>query len=393
MPQPAVPSSPNPATQFAPPERAPAEDITRTAQQFASEGLLCRLLDAIPDCVMILNRHRQIIYGNAALVTLAQERGCHAFLGQRPGEFLACQVASTAVSGCGTGEACRNCGAAQAILEALNGQPASHECRILSHTDVGLSALDLRISSTPLEWAGEPYVLLVAGDISPLKRRQVLERLFFHDILNTAGSIQGIASLLASGDATVPEMLDDLNLASESLVNEIKSQHLLVAAENNELQITPVPLPPYTLLEQVTRTFRNHPVAVGKSIVIAPDSTHQPFCSDGTLLGRVLANLIKNALEASAPGDTVTVGADRRDPHVQFWCHNPKAMPRDVQLQVFQRSFSTKGRGRGIGTYSIKLLTERYLRGHVTFASAPESGTRFTVTLPSLAETAHSQHP
>ena len=38
-------------------------------------------------------------------------------------------------------------------------------------------------------------------------------------------------------------------------------------------------------------------------------------------------------------------------------------MPDEVKAQIFERSFSTKGRGRGIGTYSIKLLTERYLEG------------------------------
>jgi signal transduction histidine kinase len=44
---------------------------------------------------------------------------------------------------------------------------------------------------------------------------------------------------------------------------------------------------------------------------------------------------------------------------------------------VFQRSFSTKGTGRGLGTYSIKLLTERYLGGRVWFESAEGHGTTF----------------
>jgi sensor histidine kinase regulating citrate/malate metabolism len=58
-------------------------------------------------------------------------------------------------------------------------------------------------------------------------------------------------------------------------------------------------------------------------------------------------------------------------------------MPREVQLQVFQRSFSTKARsGRGIGTYSIKLFVERYLKGTVGFTSDEPGGTTFTVTLP-----------
>ena len=57
-------------------------------------------------------------------------------------------------------------------------------------------------------------------------------------------------------------------------------------------------------------------------------------------------------------------------------------MPPEVQLQVFNRSFSTKGNGRGIGTYSIKLLCERYLKGKVSFVSSAEQGTIFKVTLP-----------
>lgn len=38
-------------------------------------------------------------------------------------------------------------------------------------------------------------------------------------------------------------------------------------------------------------------------------------------------------------------------------------LPLLVQLQIFNRSFSTKGKGRGTGTYSMKLLTKRYLKG------------------------------
>ena len=52
-------------------------------------------------------------------------------------------------------------------------------------------------------------------------------------------------------------------------------------------------------------------------------------------------------------------------------------MPRSAQLQIFQRSFSSKGDGRGLGTYSVKLLTERYLGGSVAFDSTLEQGTTF----------------
>jgi len=108
--------------------------------------------------------------------------------------------------------------------------------------------------------------------------------------------------------------------------------------------------------------------------------------SDRVLLLRVLCNLVKNALEASRAGETVTIGCAKQDGQIEFWVHNAGAMPRDVQLQVFQRSFSTKGQGRGLGTYSIKLLTERYLQGHVSFATSPEAGTTFRVRYPLMLE-------
>lgn len=67
---------------------------------------------------------------------------------------------------------------------------------------------------------------------------------------------------------------------------------------------------------------------------------------------------------------------------VEFWVNNPNVMPRTAQLQVFQRSFSTKGSGRGLGTYSMKLISERYLKGAVAFTSCEEQGTTFLARYP-----------
>ena len=67
---------------------------------------------------------------------------------------------------------------------------------------------------------------------------------------------------------------------------------------------------------------------------------------------------------------------------MRIWVHNLAVMPRSTQLQMFQRSFSTKGNDRGLGTYSIRLLTERYLKGEVSFTSDEAKGTTFILRLP-----------
>ena len=79
----------------------------------------------------------------------------------------------------------------------------------------------------------------------------------------------------------------------------------------------------------------------------------------------------------------MVVSAERFPDDTVISVHNDGVIPREVQLQIFQRSFSTKGgEGRGVGTYSVRLFTENYLRGRVGFHSIEGSGTTFGLTLP-----------
>jgi sensor histidine kinase regulating citrate/malate metabolism len=135
------------------------------------------------------------------------------------------------------------------------------------------------------------------------------------------------------------------------------------------------------LLDEMVEVYRHHEAAEGRIILIAGDSEEVFFESDRTLLGRVLGNMIKNALEAAGKGEAVSVSCRRSAQGVEFHVHNPGFMPGESQLQVFRRSFSTKGRDRGLGTYSMKLLTE-YLQGEVSFSSSEEKGTLFVARYP-----------
>ncbi len=369
----------SPATHFASPERRPAGDIARQVAVLENLSSLKPILDAVPDCLMVLNAERQILFGNKALRTLAESLHHECFEGMRPGEFLSCRNAATAPSGCGTSEACRTCGAMTAVLAALEGETATHECRISMQSG---DALDFRVKASPLVWQGAEYVLVVLDDISDEKRRAVLERVFFHDVLNTAGGVQGLAHLIADDPSLCEGLKDDLLASSTSLVNEIKGQRLLLAAENDQLQAKLAPTRALHALEAVRHLYRNHPAAAGRRVELDRAAADALLETDETILQRVLGNMVKNALEAVSAGETVTLGVDVKDGACTFWCHNPGVIPPDARLQIFQRSFTTKGPGRGVGTYGIKLLAERYLHGTVGFSSSPEAGTRFHVTLP-----------
>lgn len=367
-------------TAFAPAERATPREFNTQINKISKLANFWDLLNTVPNILLVLNAQRQIVYANQVLFD-ALDITPENVIGQRPGELLDCIHADAMPGGCGTTEFCRTCGAANAILTSLDGQRASQECRITQHSG---GALDLQIWANPLVIEGECFSIFAVEDISHKKRREALESIFFHDVLNLAGVVLGYAELLDPA-GSVEETTRIQNILVETsarLVDEIKVQRDLVAAENGKLRASPMHLRSGQVLRRVASFYRAHDVARDRALVIAPDSEDVTFDSDPLLLERVLGNMVKNALEACAPGETVTLSSKNGGDRVRFAVHNPKAMPRRVQLQVFQRSFSTKGLGRGLGTYSMKLIGEQYLHGEVRFVSRPETGTTFTMSCP-----------
>jgi signal transduction histidine kinase len=270
----------------------------------------------------------------------------------------------------------------KSILASLEGKKSVEECRLTRMVNMQTEAFDLLVYSVPFIYKNQKYCICSIADISHEKRRRALERIFFHDVINAAGGLEGLADLLESeAPAQIRNDLNMLKTGLRGLLEEIFAQRELASAESHELPVTMADIQSMDIMNQVIGTYANHEIAKDKKLRVDAASASVNFQSDPTLLRRVLGNLIKNALEASQPGDTVTIGctADRKS--LSFWVHNPTVMPREVQLQVFNRSFSTKGGGRGLGTYSVKLLTENYLRGAVSFSSEAGKGTRFTVKL------------
>ena len=358
-------------------QRTPEAELQRLAGLFARLPLLGTLLDAVPEFYMILNRTRQIVFANQVLREHAKRTGGGA-MGLRPGEAMGCAHSCENPGGCGLSESCLDCGALLAILGGQRGTPAVEECRLtLAQSEV----LDLRVFATPLAYEGESFVILAATDISSEKRREALEHTFFHDIGNTVAIIYGSADVLLEMEPQSKMALNILS-AAQKLLGEFEAQRDLLSAERGKLVAHTEPLHTGALLKEVAASYAEQKWTADRRVLIAEDSCDMLMVSDRTLLGRVLGNIVKNALEACKPKEAVTLRCVGTGGFVEFQVHDPQAMPLEVQRQIFQRSFSTKGPGRGLGTYSIKLLSESYLEGQVSFESSLEKGTTFTARFP-----------
>lgn len=369
-------------TLFASADRDTPCNIVTVHDKFVENKVLCAVLDSIPDIIFVLNKCRQVIYANKVLYTAMGYKSFNEIKEMRPGEIIKCINADKCKGGCGTSEYCAECGAVKAILTAQAGASDIRECRV-TKKDTG-EAFDFRVWSIPLNIDSDELVVLTVKDISDEKRRKVLEKIFFHDIMNIASNFTYVTELLKNIPAGQAESyLDILRNNSEKLVDEIRAQQELVSAENNELPVDPSNVSSIHIIDEVIGMYNKSEIAEERYIEKAGDADNFEIMTDIILLRRVVGNMLKNALEASHPGETITVGARiRGDNEYEIYVHNPDTMPRKVQLQVFQRSFSTKGTGRGLGTYSIKLLTERYLKGKVSFSSDEKSGTTFRIILP-----------
>jgi len=343
--------------------------------------LLIDALNAVSNQVVILNRERQIIFANKAFLGLIGKEDLSGITGLRVGEAVGCVHADESDGGCGTTDFCRMCGAVNAMLSAQKGQAEIQECRIIQKPES--RAIDLRVTASPFSINGELFTVFSMVDIADEKRRDVLERIFLHDLMNTAGGLRGFTRLLTTAsEKDLSRFSKIVEKLAEKLVDEIEAHRQLKQAEDAELQIQIVQINALELLNGIKDNFENHEVAGGRSIEVAREVREQNFSSDHNLLNRVIGNMTKNALEAIQPGESVTLNCQLTENMIRFSVHNPGEMPLEARLQVFQRSFSTKGTGRGLGTYSMKLLSEQYLHGQVGFTSSKEEGTIFFAEYP-----------
>jgi signal transduction histidine kinase len=356
--------------------------IQEQAKLFHSLNELSLLVEAVPDLLLVLNDKRQIIFSNQEFLKKIGIASKKQVIGERVGDVFQCVHARELKTGCGTTPYCQNCGAFKAILNSHNGKKAVQEWR-LSRVDG--EALDLRVWATPVQFEHLFFTIFSITDISHEKRRQALEHIFFHDVMNIATGLRGSVELLRTAK---PPEIEELNQLTYDLVNilidEIDQHRQLTYAESGELIPNLVVIDSADFLMELASLYRQHPAAKLKTITLDSNCVLRKFISDPTLLRRVLGNLLKNALEASQDSETVRIGCDynHKKKEICFWVANWAVMPEEIQQQIFNRSFSTKGAGRGLGTYAAKLLTEKYLHGGIDFSSDAQSGTIFRIFCP-----------
>ncbi|MFZ5940398.1 MAG: ATP-binding protein [Bacteroidota bacterium] len=372
-------------TLFAPAERSDEKTIQRQRQLIEGSEFLNSVMSKTPWMFLILNDKRQVVYSNALMINFLGFSSLDEMVGMRPGETIGCVHAEEHEGGCGTSAHCSYCGAVRAVLQSrLKNEIVTEDTVIVTMREGRELHFELQVTSIPFQWQNEDLVMVTFNDNSSLKRKEQLERVFFHDILNKAGTISNLIGLLREREESLKDnsVFEMLQRGVDEFVQDIIFQQKLYQAENGGLQTDPVEIDLHYLIRTVIEDYSVQAVFSGLTVVDETGGSEDSLVTDMVLIRRVLGNLLKNAIEASSSGQKISISASSREDHVLFCVSNPVSMPARIREHIFTRSVSSKGVGRGLGTYSIKLFTENYLQGKVWFSSDEKEGTRFYVSLP-----------
>ncbi len=360
-----------------------AETVLPLHRAVLARAELVDLLNSLPYLALVVDASRQALFANQAVLDTLGASGLAEVIGRRPGELLSCLQADRHEDGCGAAEECRHCQAALTVAACLSTDSrVTNEARVSARRDNRLVAYDLRVTATPLQLAGERLAMVYLEDISAAKRREHLENIFLHDLLNSIGSLQLLLDI--SPEQQPSQWRGLLSKQVEFLADEVSAHRLLSRAELGELKTDISCVPVALLLEDMLAGLKS--LAEQRNVALAITYPEAPvhLATDLKIARRVVLNAVKNAVEAAGTGDPVSIEVRSDEKQVVIAVWNPQSIPEPVRHQLFQRSFSTKGPGRGLGTYSMRLLLEEYLGGQIEY-HCDAQGTTCLLNFPTVS--------
>lgn len=226
------------------------------------------------------------------------------------------------------------------------------------------------------------------------KLREDVDHIMRHDLKAPLTGIIGLPQLildaggLSDSQAMLLRLVEENGLKMLSMINRSLD---LFKMERGTYVLAPEPVELTAMLRHmfVELTSLAKPRGVSFSLRVgarpAMDGS-QPVTVSGErlLLHTMLANCLKNAVEASPGGGAVTVELRDGDP-VVLRIHNQGAVPASIR-QTFFCKFATAGKmgGTGLGTYSAKLVAEVH-GGAIAMETSEQDGTAITIRLPGEA--------
>ena len=240
----------------------------------------------------------------------------------------------------------------------------------------------------------------IIRDVTEQKRierlRDDVHRMMRHDLKSPLVGIVGLAGLLLKGDNLTEKQRKETSMIQElgeRMLGFIDRTRDLFQMEEGSYELNPQEVNLLGILRRIEKELK--PLALRKRTNLVftlfgrrtnLESEYVIF-GEETLLEVMFANLIKNSIEASPEGETISVSIDTVEGpgQVRFHLidiHNMGVVPVDIREKFFE-PYTTKGKegGTGLGTHSAFLIGRTH-KGDISFTTSEQEGTHVTVRLP-----------
>jgi PAS domain S-box-containing protein len=284
----------------------------------------------------------------------------------------------------------RHLSQARSIAADANGEPIGILIANIDTTDHYILEQTLAAQARQLEKQNEALK-------ESVRLREEVERIGRHDLKTPLNSILAVPRLLREGRELTSEELDLVNIVERAgyrILNLVNLSLDLFKMEQGTYRFEPRPVDLLDVVNKVMVDIVSH--AESKNVLIRTlvngrgSSVQGPVYAwgDELLCYSMLGNLVKNAIEASPEGGTVTVGVEGPRDVVMVRIHNAGAVPEAIREKFFEKYASAgKSEGTGLGTYSARLMA-RTQSGDISMRTSDEAGTTVAVWLPTAPESA-----
>lgn len=257
----------------------------------------------------------------------------------------------------------------------------------------------IELSLSSWKSRGRIFFGAIIRDASERKRieqiREDVYRIIRHDLKSPLIGITGLSRLLLKGQNLTRNQVKAASLIQQQaqrLSSYIDQSQNLYDIIEGRYSLKPEPFNLIDVLYGVSEQLA--PLTEKKGITIEI-RLHDEFAQHGDeyyisgeagLIETMLANLIKNAVEASPRNQMVVVNISAVTQDGRSYHHlsiiNQGAVPAELRERFFE-PYVTGGKkgGTGLGTHSAKLVTQAH-HGDIGFTSSESDGTRVYVLIP-----------
>ena len=214
-----------------------------------------------------------------------------------------------------------------------------------------------------------------------------------HDLRNAMNGLLLVEMELASGTAD-SSLVETLQIGMASLRNLLDQlQTLGTFAKQKRLSMTLDRIDVAKTVQQALSLLRLD-MDLRRRVVTstAPEVGCPTIIGDNAKLVQVIVNLLRNAVQATEPGQQIWIAVEHDASAVQVRVADEgSGLPDGLAAQVFEPFVSTKGeQGLGLGLYMAKLVAEHH-RGSLQASHRSPRGSVFTLSLPLLSAASHQE--